>query len=205
MRGSEYSQNIRAEKEYLYRIAGFYLGDETAALETVRRTIIRGYCLKEMPDNSRGFRLEIARILLQEGTVNQTPNRYLTALYLKHMAGMEIEDIAYAMDIPEGTVRSYLYRAKMEMNRDTAGIGREVRLLCSRELSGNLDETVEDGLREASRLAAAAARKRLLKICVSGVIAAAVMVLIAGGLLAGRRSAGEAAAQPPAAETSERE
>ena len=44
LRESEYSQNIRTEKEYLYRIAYIYLGDETAALDTVRKTIIQGYC-----------------------------------------------------------------------------------------------------------------------------------------------------------------
>lgn len=207
LRESEYSQNIRAEKEYLYRIAYFYLGDETAALDTVRKTIIQGYLPGGKPEDGHGFRLEIARVLLQTGTVNQKPNRYLTALYLKHMAGMEIADIAYAMDIPEGAVRSYLHRAKEEMSQDTAGIGREVRLLCSAGKSDYLDDAVNDGLREVHRRNGARSRNRILKICVSGVIAAALTVLIAGSLLSVRQGqdGGEISAQPTAVEAAEEE
>ena len=38
-----YSQRIKAEQEYLYRIAYFYQGEETAALETIQETVARDF------------------------------------------------------------------------------------------------------------------------------------------------------------------
>jgi RNA polymerase sigma-70 factor (ECF subfamily) len=187
----EYEQKITEEQQFLYRIAYVYLGDEAAALETVRKTVAECYDMDIPLDDDRKFRLETARTLMKEGGVNRQPNRYLTALYLRHLEAMDTEDIAYTMDIPEGTVHSYLHRAREEMRQDTAGIGHEVRLLCSLEASEELDRTVKECIKEIQARNRIRNRKRLAKICLGGLLAAALGILLVGGMLFGNEETGE--------------
>ena len=177
-----YSQRIKAEQEYLYRIAYFYQGEETAALETIQETVARGFREGKNQETAEEFHLEITRILLQQGGVNQKPNRYLTALYLKHVTGLEISEIAYVMDIPEGAVKSYLYRAKDEMRQDTAGISAEVRQLCGVETSEGLKEAVSTGLLAVRQMVHRRNVRRIRKVCISGAVAAALLVLLGSGI-----------------------
>ncbi|MDE6625797.1 MAG: sigma-70 family RNA polymerase sigma factor [Lachnospiraceae bacterium] len=41
--------------------------------------------------------------------------KYKNIIILKYFNGLKISEIAYAMDIPEGSVKAYLYRAKTEL------------------------------------------------------------------------------------------
>lgn len=43
------------------------------------------------------------------------PEKYKTVILLKYFNDMKISEIAYAMDVPEGSVKAYLNRAKKEL------------------------------------------------------------------------------------------
>ncbi|MCM1498805.1 MAG: sigma-70 family RNA polymerase sigma factor [Clostridium sp.] len=43
------------------------------------------------------------------------PERYKNIIILKYFNGLKISEIAYVMDIPEGSVKAYLYRAKAQL------------------------------------------------------------------------------------------
>lgn len=186
-----YSQRIRSEQEYLYRIAYFYQGEEQAALETVRETVLKGYREILKTESPEEFRREITRILLRQGAVNQNPNRYLTALYLKHVIGMEISGIACVMDIPEGAVKSYLHRAKDEMQQDTAGIGAEVRIICGVNTPEGLKKSVDDALMAVHQAVHQQNIRRICKLCISGAVAAALLVLLGSGFFFNRQNGSE--------------
>ena len=41
--------------------------------------------------------------------------KYRKVIILKYFDGLKISDIAYVMDIPEGSVKAYLHRAKEDL------------------------------------------------------------------------------------------
>lgn len=47
--------------------------------------------------------------------IDALPEKFKTVIILKCFNEMQIQEIAYAMEIPEGTVKSYLHRAKSEL------------------------------------------------------------------------------------------
>ena len=164
-----YSRLFREQSEYLYRIAYFYLGEEKMALEAVKKAACEEYGKIRNLEDGQPFKLQITRGMLADSTINQKPNRYLTALYLRHMQKMEISEIAYAMDIPEGSVKAYLNRAKTEMRQDTAGIGLEVRRVTGIEIPETLPAAVEEGLEALDSRELASARRKKWKLCILGI------------------------------------
>lgn len=182
-----YSRLFREQSEYLYRIAYFYLGEEQPALEAVRKAACNGYSKIRDLDDGQSFKLQITKGMLAESTINQKPNRYLTALYLRHMQKMDISEIAYAMDIPEGSVKAYLDRAKTEMRQDTAGIGSEVRRVTGIDIPDKLAGTVEEGLALLDSREVATSRRRFWKICISSAALAVLAGLLILGIYSGLR------------------
>lgn len=47
--------------------------------------------------------------------IDLLPEKYRTVIILKYFEDFKIQEIAYAMEIPEGSVKSYLSRAKQEL------------------------------------------------------------------------------------------
>ncbi len=182
-----YANLFREQSEYLYRIAFFYLGDEQPALEAVRTAACEGFRRIRDLDDGQSFKLQITRGLLAESTINQKPNRYLTALYLRHMQKMEIGEIAYAMDIPEGSVKAYLDRAKANMRQDTAEIGKEVRRVTAIDIPEELSEAVEEGLDRLGKREQRSSRRKFRKACISGAALLVLAVLLGIGIYAGTR------------------
>lgn len=182
-----YANLFREQSEYLYRIAFFYLGDKQPALEAVRMAACEGFRRIRDLDDGQSFKLQITRGLLAESTINQKPNRYLTALYLRHMQKMEIEEIAYAMDIPEGSVKAYLDRAKANMRQDTAEIGKEVRRVTAIDIPEELSEAVEEGLDRLGKREQRSSRRKFRKACISGAALLVLAVLLGIGIYAGTR------------------
>ncbi len=180
-----YANLFREQSEYLYRIAFFYLGDEQPALEAVRTAACEGFRRIRDLDDGQSFKLQITRGLLAESTINQKPNRYLTALYLRHMQKMEIGEIAYAMDIPEGSVKAYLDRAKANMRQDTAEIGKEVRRVTAIDIPEELSEAVEEGLDRLGKREQRSSRRKFRKACISGAALLVLAVLLGIGIYAG--------------------
>ena len=182
-----YANLFREQSEYLYRIAFFYLGDEQPALEAVRTAACEGFRRIRDLDDGQSFKLQITRGLLAESTINQKPNRYLTALYLRHMQKMEIGEIAYAMDIPEGSVKAYLDRAKANMRQDTAEIGKEVRRVTAIDIPEELSEAVDEGVARLGRREQRSSRRKFRKACISGAALLVLAVLLGIGIYAGTR------------------
>ena len=186
-----YSRLFREQSEYLYRIAYFYLGEEKMALEAVKKAACEEYGKIRNLEDGQPFKLQITRGMLADSTINQKPNRYLTALYLRHMQKMEISEIAYAMDIPEGSVKAYLNRAKTEMRQDTAGIGLEVRRVTGIEIPETLPAAVEEGLEALDSRELASARRKKWKLCISGAALAVLAGLLILGIYSGLRKSPE--------------
>lgn len=186
-----YSRLFREQSEYLYRIAYFYLGEEKMALEAVKKAACEEYGKIRNLEDGQPFKLQITRGMLADSTINQKPNRYLTALYLRHMQKMEISEIAYAMDIPEGSVKAYLNRAKTEMRQDTAGIGLEVRRVTGIEIPETLPAAVEEGLEALDSRELASARTKKWKLCISGAALAVLAGLLILGIYSGLRKSPE--------------
>ena len=200
-----YCRQFREQSEYLYRIAYFYLGKTGPALEAVRQAACGGFKKMEEPDSGRTFKLQITRSMLAESTINQNPNRYLTALYLRHMQKMEIAEIAYAMDIPEGSVKAYLDRAKSNMRQDTAGIGSEVRRVTAIEIPPELEEAVEEGCAALTRRERSSSRRKIWKFCFSGAAIAVLAGLLGLGIYSGlQRDRENGREQEPVQQESER-
>lgn len=45
------------------------------------------------------------------------PEKYRSVIILKYFEDMKISEISYAMEIPEGSVKAYLSRAREELRR----------------------------------------------------------------------------------------
>ena len=49
--------------------------------------------------------------------IDQLPEKYRSVIILKYFEDMKISEISYAMEIPEGSVKAYLSRAREELRR----------------------------------------------------------------------------------------
>ncbi|MEW5884017.1 MAG: RNA polymerase sigma factor [Armatimonadota bacterium] len=55
--------------------------------------------------------------------VERLPGNYKKAILLRHFAQMDVEEIARSLDAPEGTVKSWLFRARAMLKQELAGAG----------------------------------------------------------------------------------
>lgn len=68
-----------------------------------------------LPAPEQGISTEEKLDLYQ--AIDRLPEKYRTVVILKYFDDMKIRDIAYTMEIPEGSVKSYLTRAKTELKK----------------------------------------------------------------------------------------
>lgn len=61
---------------------------------------------------------ERAKVLLQ--AIESLPDDYKTVILLHHIDGQRLDEIARILDVPVGTVKSRLSRARLELRRRTA-------------------------------------------------------------------------------------
>ena len=66
-----------------------------------------------MPAEEESISIEERMDLYQ--AIDFLSEKYKNIIILKYFNGLKISEIAYAMDIPEGSVKAYLYRAKTEL------------------------------------------------------------------------------------------
>jgi RNA polymerase sigma-70 factor, ECF subfamily len=64
-----------------------------------------------------------------EVAIDRLRPEYRSAIVLRHQEGLEYEEIAHVLDLPLGTVKTYLHRARRELARhlSAAGFGPETR------------------------------------------------------------------------------
>ena len=70
------------------------------------------------PPDTVAHRAGVAEILERE--IGALPLKHRTALTLFHLEGMSYDEIAEAMGLPCGTVKSYLFRARRELRERLA-------------------------------------------------------------------------------------
>lgn len=80
-----------------------------------RRDRCRMVCMEEVPEQTTGSDLHIEEKCDLYHAVDRLPEQYRTVVILKYYNDMKISEISEIMDIPEGSVKSYLFRAKREL------------------------------------------------------------------------------------------
>lgn len=78
---------------------------------------------EEAPD-ARLESLELADQL--ELAIGKLREEYRTAIILRHVEGRAYEEIAEIMDIPLGTVKTYIFRARRQLRQELSGIGKDL-------------------------------------------------------------------------------
>ena len=87
------------------------------------------YTNEEMPDRADpGPGPEQQAIALDEAArlraaIDALPEKYRTVITLYHLQGKQYEEIAEVLDLPMGTVKTHLFRAKEQLRRLLAGEG----------------------------------------------------------------------------------
>ena len=64
-----------------------------------------------------------------DAAIDRLRPEYRSAIVLRHQEGLEYDEIAHVLDLPLGTVKTYLHRARRELARDLSagGFGPETR------------------------------------------------------------------------------
>src|SRR5262245_28397521 len=64
-----------------------------------------------------------------DAAIDRLRPEYRSAIVLRHQEGLEYDEIAHVLDLPLGTVKTYLHRARRELARHlgAAGFGPETR------------------------------------------------------------------------------
>lgn len=78
---------------------------------------------EEAPD-ARLESLELADQL--ELAIGKLREEYRTAIILRHVEGRAYEEIAEIMDIPLGTVKTYIFRARRQLRQELSGISEDL-------------------------------------------------------------------------------
>jgi len=62
-----------------------------------------------------------------EESIDKLREEYRTAILLRHVEGRAYEEIAEIMDIPLGTVKTYIFRARRQLREDLSGSEEDPR------------------------------------------------------------------------------
>jgi RNA polymerase sigma-70 factor (ECF subfamily) len=83
--------------------------------------------LAAMSPEKAALNRELAAAL--DAAIDQLRPDYRSAIVLRHQEGLEYEEIAHVLDLPLGTVKTFLHRARRELARHlgAAGFGPETR------------------------------------------------------------------------------
>ncbi|MDO5344295.1 MAG: sigma-70 family RNA polymerase sigma factor [Lachnospiraceae bacterium] len=85
-----------------------------AAKDHLRKVVpMEDYGQIQMPAPVKGISPEEKWDLYE--AIDQLPDKYRSVIILKYFEEMKISEISYAMEIPEGSVKAYLSRAKEEL------------------------------------------------------------------------------------------
>jgi RNA polymerase sigma-70 factor (ECF subfamily) len=88
----------------------------------------RRYSDAELPDRADpapGPALEAERLdeaSRLRAAIDALPEKYRAAITLYHLQGHQYEEIARVLDLPMGTVKTHLFRAKEQLRRELAGL-----------------------------------------------------------------------------------
>ena len=139
-----YGHLVEIYKTYLYRTAWLYVHNEDVALDVVQESILKGFRQIKTLRKAKYFKTWMTRILINtamdmgaqrkeqadraadEGgsleekmdlynAIQRLPEQYRSVVILKYFNDMKLSEIAETLQIPEGSVSAYLFRAKQEL------------------------------------------------------------------------------------------
>jgi len=95
--------------------------------EEARDTLAAIADIAAMSPETAASNRELAAAL--DAAIDRLRPEYRSAIVLRHQEGLEYEEIARVLDLPLGTVKTYLHRARRELARHlgAAGFGPETR------------------------------------------------------------------------------
>ena len=133
---------IEHYKEYLYKTAYLYVKNGADALDIVGETIYKSFIGRKKFKDYSFFKTWITRILINNAidllkkkkklssvdnnvinyidlydAIDLLNIKYKNAIIMRYFNGMTIEEIAKVMELPEGTVKTYLHRGKQCLAR----------------------------------------------------------------------------------------
>ena len=115
-----FGELIIMHQEYLYKLAYMYTKNEQDALDAVQECAMRAMISMDKLREPQYFKTWITRILINS-IYRALPPMYKTVVILQYFHGMKIKDIAEVMNIPQGSVKAYLHRAKELLRRQLDG------------------------------------------------------------------------------------
>lgn len=68
-------------------------------------------------DVARGVESRM-RVETVRGAISRLPEKYRKIIEMRHYRHMDVNEIATALDIPEGTIKSWLFRARALLKKD---------------------------------------------------------------------------------------
>ena len=138
-----YGHLVEIYKTYLYRTAWLYVHNEDVALDVVQESILKGFRQIKTLRKAKYFKTWMTRILINTAmdmmagrkpiyqleqadraadekmdlynAIQRLPEQYRSVVILKYFNDMKLSEIAETLQIPEGSVSAYLFRAKQEL------------------------------------------------------------------------------------------
>ena len=110
----------RPMRPWLYRICGNVCIDLARARHRTNESIDKhAYMLESQDDLEGSAEQNDLREKILKAIMN-LPEKYRRILILRHYEQMAVEEIAEALDAPEGTIKSWLFRARAMLKKELA-------------------------------------------------------------------------------------
>ena len=110
----------RPMRPWLYRICGNVCIDLARARHRTNEPIDKHAYMLESDDDLEGSaeQNDLREKILK--AIMNLPEKYRRILILRHYEQMAVEEIAEALDAPEGTIKSWLFRARAMLKKELA-------------------------------------------------------------------------------------
>jgi RNA polymerase sigma-70 factor (ECF subfamily) len=110
----------RPMRPWLYRICGNVCIDLARARHRTNESIDKHAYMLESEDDLEGSaeQNDLREKILK--AIMNLPEKYRRILILRHYEQMAVEEIAEALDAPEGTIKSWLFRARAMLKKELA-------------------------------------------------------------------------------------
>jgi RNA polymerase sigma-70 factor (ECF subfamily) len=110
----------RPMRPWLYRICGNVCIDLARARHRTNEPIDKHAYMLESEDDLEGSaeQNDLREKILK--AIMNLPEKYRRILILRHYEQMAVEEIAEALDAPEGTIKSWLFRARAMLKKELA-------------------------------------------------------------------------------------
>ena len=105
-------KEVRDAEAMLYHISKSILKNDSDCGDAVQETILKAYEKLSTLKKEKYFRTWITRIFLERVAIMELPEDLRVLVTLYYLEGFSLKEISEALDIPEGTIKSRLSRAR---------------------------------------------------------------------------------------------